>query len=119
MTTITVWCENAGHPAQRERVFVAEFDKPNILWTPKPQRRNHPGVKWWQDEDGTAHVEPDAGQGALLHHTMACRFCKRPLTVRVGKLDAVLDMITGTGHADITMSELRAILETSRRVTPS
>ena len=45
--TVTVWCDDAGHPAKRGRynpetgrywLFVAEFHKPSVLWEPEPQR---------------------------------------------------------------------------------
>jgi hypothetical protein len=122
-TTVTVWCDDAAHPAERGRyvpetgrwwLFVAEFRRPNILWEPMPQRRAHPGVKWWVDEDGNRHTEPDAGKYATLRHQLACRYCKRPLTVRAGKFDAVLGMIADTGRKDVTLAELSVILQTSR-----
>jgi hypothetical protein len=113
---ITVWCDDASHPLKRERVFVAEFHKPNVIWMPKPQHhRRHPGVKWWAEDDGALHKEPDAGEWALNHYTMQCRYCKRPLTLRSGNLDVVMELATKTGLTELTLSEMRAIVQQSRK----
>jgi hypothetical protein len=116
--SIVIWCDDASHPRKRSRVFVAEFTKPNIMWAPMPQKRRTPGVKWWSDRGERAHVEPDAGENALLHHDLTCRYCKRPLTVRPGKMDAILDQIQAAGRVYVTMAELRAILNTSGQPRP-
>jgi hypothetical protein len=118
--SITVWCDSGLHPANRGTagpdghrwVFVAEFFKPNILWlAAKPQRR---GVKWWADErSNNLHPAPGASQGARTAHKMACRYCKRPLTVRAGKLDVAFDLIAAARRTDVTLAELSAILHTS------
>jgi hypothetical protein len=111
-----VWCDDASHRNKRPRVFVAEFEKDGFLWQPQEQTRAVSGLRWWHDDNGTIVQAPDAGQWGLLHHTMTCRICKaRPLTVRVGKLDAIFDLVAEAGRGDVTLSEVRAILETSRR----
>src|SRR5262249_31737805 len=115
MSTITVWCDDASHPAKRERVFIAEFSKPNIVWMPKAQRRNHPGVKWWREDGGGLHVEPDAGEWRLTHYSMSCRQCGDSLTLRPGKLDAVMELTATAGRRDVTLAELRSILEMLRK----
>jgi hypothetical protein len=117
-SSVKVWCDDASHPAKRQRVFIAEFVKDGALWVPLQRRAGHASVQWWRDDSGALVESPGAGRGALLHHTMACRWwrCKkRPLTVRVGKLDAALDLVADGERGDCTLSELRAILRMSRR----
>jgi hypothetical protein len=110
-----VWCDDASHPAKRPRVFIAEFLKDGALWWPQQRRAGHASVQWWRDDSGALVESPESGRWAQLHHTMGCRYCKRPLTVRVGKLDAALDHAADVGRHDCTLSELRAILRTSRK----
>lgn len=112
---VKVYCVDASHPAKRERVFIAEFSKSDATWLPSAQRRSHPGIKWWFNEDHSVHREPDAGDFALTRVDMTCRYCKRPLTLRLGKLDAALTLIADAGREHVTLSELRAILDTSRK----
>jgi hypothetical protein len=116
-SAMKVWCDDdASHPAKRQRVFIAEFVKDGVLWLPQQRRAGHASVQRWRDDSGAIVGSPEAGQGALLHHTMECRYCKRPLTVRVGKLDAALDLAADAGRGDCTLSELRAILSTSQKL---
>jgi hypothetical protein len=112
-----VWCDDASHPAKRERVFIAEFVKDGALWWPQQRKAGHASVQWWCDDSGAVVESPEAGQWAKLHHTMTCRYCnERPLTVRVGKLDAALGFAANEGGRDFcTLSELRAILTMLRK----
>jgi hypothetical protein len=117
---VLIFCDDASHPAKHERVLVAEFRKDGMLWLPRPPRsRKRPGSQWWIEDGATFHVEPGAGEGALLHHTLTCHYCPdRPLTVRVGKIDAHLDAAEHVGRALVTMSELRAMMETAGKFLP-
>lgn len=115
-SAMNVWCDDASHPAKRPHVFIAEFVKRGMLWLPQERRAGHASVQWWRDDSGALVQSPEAGQGALLHHTMTCRYCKRPLTVRVGRLDATLDLVADDGgRGECTLAELREILRTSRK----
>jgi hypothetical protein len=99
-------------------VFIAEFVKEGVLWVPQQRRAGHASVQWWRDDSGVLVESPEAGAWARLHHTMTCRYCTRPrpLTVRVGKFDAALDLVADHGgRGDCTLSELRAILGLSRK----
>ena len=115
-----IFCDDASHPAKHERVLVAEFRMDGGLWLPRPPRsRSRPGSQWWVEDGGKFHVEPGAGEGALLHHTLTCHCCSdHPLTVRVGKMDAQLDAAEHAGRALVTMSELRAMMETAGKFLP-
>lgn len=116
-SAMNVWCDDASHPAKRPHVFIAEFVKRGMLWLPQERRAGHASVQWWRDDSGALIESPEAGRGALLHHTMTCRYCERPrpLTVRVGKLDAALDLAANAGRGDCTLTELRAILRPPRK----
>ena len=112
---VTVWCDDASHPARRARVFIGEFSRPNVMWQPTKGRR-HSGLKWWFNDDGTVHKEPGAGYFALTRVDMTCRYCKRrPLTLRLGKLDAALTLVADAGRDEVTLSELLSILDNSRK----
>ncbi|MCV7191481.1 hypothetical protein [Mycolicibacterium brumae] len=104
---LTVWCENSAHPKKHRRVLLARFV------------RHEDG---WQQLDGRGTVSklraagtvPDDRWDMRQHRIRGCRYCADPLTVRTAKLDAVLDLVADTGRADVTVSELRAILAKSR-----
>jgi hypothetical protein len=114
---ITVWCDDASHPLKRERVFVAEFHKPGMIWMPKPQHhRRHKGISWWSDgEDVPLHKEPDAGEWALCHYSMQCRYCKDRVTLRTGTFDSVMELAARAGQPELTLSAVREIVATSRK----
>jgi hypothetical protein len=117
--SIKVWCDDPSHPAMRERVFIAEFHKPNVAWMPKPQHhRGHTGVKWWREDGGGLHKEPGGGEWSLTRCEMVCRFCKRPFVLRLGKLDAVLELANKIGRDELTLRQIRAILEKSKEFDP-
>lgn len=111
MKKLTVWCEDASHPLKRERVFLTEFvesDEPGQWVRLTSSRRD---IR----EAREAREVADDKWGLRQHRVPGCPFCKNPLTVRTGKLDAVFDMVAATGRADVTLSELRAILEQPRK----
>jgi hypothetical protein len=57
----------------------------------------------------------DEGAADRLKVRLECRHCKRPLLIRAGKFDAVLDQVADTGRDSATLSELREILRISGR----
>ncbi len=127
MTDIIVFCDDASHPTKRPRVFVSAFTRSTTGWLPVDnQRRRRKGAAavWLRDDtlmgpvgqDGALHgSENVGGRNELdrLKTRLVCRRCDRPLIVRTGKLDALLDQLADTGREFATLSEIRAILRVS------
>jgi hypothetical protein len=87
-------------------------------WALDPQRRRNPRTTpprvEWQSEKPT---ETRAAQFSAKHNP-ECRWCKKPLDIRLGKFDAYLDALRAVGRADVTMSELRALINASGKRRP-
>jgi hypothetical protein len=117
---ITIYCDDASHPAKRPRVFVAEYVKPDVgqaNWLVVEQRRRTPRttpprVEWRGTPNDQGEFPFSAKQNPQ------CRWCKKPLDVRLGKFDAVMDALHHAGRVYVTMAELRALLGASGKRRP-
>ena len=134
---LTLFCDDARHPAKRPRVFIAKLSRANVGWLPeqnpykgKGNLYSHKGgvaIEWLRDDallgpaawsgdrviwHGRDDQGPD-GASDRLRVRITCRYCKEPWVLRAGKLDAALDQVVDTGRAYVTLTELRRILNTS------